>query len=852
LLLSLGFSLNEEQYMPFVKRNNSQPQNDAHKIFVGREGELLFFIQNILKPEDPTHNIISISGQGGVGKSTLLTRLIDEAHTTDFKDYCLTAIVDERQITPTDIMGKFANQLHITGDFEKAFRQYKEALRKLQTEQETMQDIVLRKTPDFTGAAAEGIPIVGPILREGVKTTTGHLLEKYHTNQLYRDKERLENPIDDLTHAFVQDLNRLTDAQVTLSSLQAKRHRRAILFFDTFEQLASVAVPWLLDHFLQANISNNVVLIIAGRDPIEHSTSDGPKQWLPYLDNHVIYSISLDSFTEDETRTYLTKRGITDSNRAATFWQLSGGLPLYLGLLTSNPFGRVDPTKDVVVNFLRWIPEQEALKRQLALDAALLSRPFNKDDLEAFSYIPEKEQSNLYQWLIGLPFVRTSPLDGRHSYHDLVQALFSRHLYQRSRNEYYSTRRALAEHYQKQLEKIQAEGYKPITPSSGQGRPIYRSDEWLELAMAIAYQLFLQPDASSHQEAMKQVLHAYEYTDQTGEMVRVLRKLIQEQPNNFLSSNAQQSIKLLLRYIEADPPMYWQELLIAADDLLRTVAHEPLFSAELLAHIYRKRGFAYKRLGEYQRAIVDYDRAIELDPNYARAYASRGSAFRNLREYKRAIEDYNRALENRPSYLWAYAGRGQAYSLLKEYTHAIKDLNHAIELEPNYGWAYFLRGYTHLWLKDSVQARADFIRSGELSPKDVSARWMVEWSRMGQERPDAGMIERLEGIATLDPKHFWAPVCRGAALWLSNRFEDALAILEQAISLKPEASDNYFWQGMTYASLVEYTTAMVAIEKALELELPPILLSPLHWFEQERPDFYQKSAVPLLRHYSLL
>src|SRR5438270_11092212 len=102
--------------MPFVKKSEmkqTEPFIDTHKIFVGREGELLFFVQNILKPEDPTHNIISISGQGGVGKSTLLARFIDEAHAADFKDYCLTAIVDERQTTPTSIMGKFADQLHI-------------------------------------------------------------------------------------------------------------------------------------------------------------------------------------------------------------------------------------------------------------------------------------------------------------------------------------------------------------------------------------------------------------------------------------------------------------------------------------------------------------------------------------------------------------------------------------------------------------------------------------------------------------------------------------------------------------------------------------------------------------------
>jgi hypothetical protein len=531
--------------MPFVRKTDSQgsqPPTDTRKLFIGRTGELLFFVQNILKPEEPTHNIISIWGQGGVGKSTLLARFIDETHSADFKDNCLTAMVDERQITPASIMGKFADQLHITGDFEKALRQYKEALRKLQAEQETLQERILPRVPDFTGAAVEGVPIAGLLLREGVKATTGHLLEKYHTLHLHRDKARLEEPVDDLTRAFIDELNRLTNPQVPLSALPAKRHRRVILFFDTFEQLAAVATPWLLDYFLQANISNHVVLVVAGRDPIEHSAPAEPKRWLPYLDDGVIYSISLDSFTENETRAYLTRRGITDSERMVTIWQLSGGLPLYLGLLTSNPRGKVDPTKDVVVNFLRWIPEQEQVKRQLALDAALFSRPFNQDDLTAFRYLPENELPSLYHWLVSQPFVR--PQDGRYSYHDLSQELFSRHLYQRSRKGYYATRRALVQHYQQLSEEIQLD----------EGREVFGSTEWLELKLALVYQLLLLPDEDSLTKAIEHILsaHTRTRTEQRGEIARVLRELSQERTNSLVNSNSQQIAKQLLQLIEAD------------------------------------------------------------------------------------------------------------------------------------------------------------------------------------------------------------------------------------------------------------------------------------------------------------
>lgn len=497
--------------MPFVKKTDPQGSQlpiDARKIFIGRESELLFFVQNILKSADPTHNIISIWGQGGVGKSTLLARYIDETHALEFKDYCLTAIVDERQTIPASIMEKFAEQLHMEGDFEKALKQYKEALRNLQTKREAMQDALLDKTPDFTGAAVEGIPIAGPILREGAKVVAEHFADKYRTSYMRRDAERLEDPIDDLTKAFIEELNRLADIQVVNSTRRIKRRRRVILFFDTFEQLATEAASWLLDYFLEANISSNVILIVSGRDSIERSTPSDPKRWLPYLDNHTIHSVSLDSFTLDETRAYLAERKITDPERIETIWELSGGLPLYLGLLTSNTQGKVDLTADVVANFLRWIPEGEQIKRQLSLDAALFSRPFNLDDLETFTYLSENERIAIYQWLIGQPFVR--PQSARYTYHELAQELFSRHIYHRSQKAYYITRRALASHYQAQLDTILAEG----------NEEVYQANEWLELVLALVYQLFLLPDETSHIKAIEQILKANEYTSraQDGEI----------------------------------------------------------------------------------------------------------------------------------------------------------------------------------------------------------------------------------------------------------------------------------------------------------------------------------------------
>src|SRR5262245_16085699 len=52
---------------------------------------------------------------------------------------------------------------------------------------------------------------------------------------------------------------------------------------------------------------------------------------------------------------------------------------------------------------------------------------------------------------------------------------------------------------------------------------------------------------------------------------------------------------------------------------------------------YNKRGIAYAVIREFDHAIADYTRAIELDPNYADAFHQRGISHRETKAYERAI-----------------------------------------------------------------------------------------------------------------------------------------------------------------------------------------------------------------------
>ena len=122
--------------MPFVKQTAltiRRPRSSVRDRFIGRASELHMFREHMIKPEDPAYYVLSVWGQAGVGKTTLLARLRDEARTADFNDSCLTALVDERFFTPADLMERCAAQLRLAGAplaaFEQVAARYKQALR---------------------------------------------------------------------------------------------------------------------------------------------------------------------------------------------------------------------------------------------------------------------------------------------------------------------------------------------------------------------------------------------------------------------------------------------------------------------------------------------------------------------------------------------------------------------------------------------------------------------------------------------------------------------------------------------------------------------------------------------------
>ena len=139
------------------------------------------------------------------------------------------------------------------------------------------------------------------------------------------------------------------------------------------------------------------------------------------------------------------------------------------------------------------------------------------------------------------------------------------------------------------------------------------------------------------------------------------------------------------------------------------------------APVYYNRAGVYAAIGDQRRAILDYDRAIALNPESADAYNNRGNAYAAVGDGRRAILDYDRAIALNPELSLAYNNRGNAYKALGDQKQAIIDYNKAVELNPELAMAYNNRGNAYKALGNQKQAIIDYNKAVELNPKLAEA-----------------------------------------------------------------------------------------------------------------------------------
>ncbi|MEE8573858.1 MAG: tetratricopeptide repeat protein, partial [Thermodesulfobacteriota bacterium] len=214
-------------------------------------------------------------------------------------------------------------------------------------------------------------------------------------------------------------------------------------------------------------------------------------------------------------------------------------------------------------------------------------------------------------------------------------------------------------------------------------------------------------------------------------------------------------------------------------------SHEIKLYPDTVDMAYMNRAISYIRDGETSKALNDFRRAIEINPNKPATYINRAKLRKKINDINGAISDYTRAIELDPAFSKSYAARANLYGRAGKIRKAIDDLSKAIEIDSTDPNTFYNRAFAYKELGIFDKAISDYTSTIKLNPKDTDALY----GRAG--------VYAVNG----EPKK-------------------AIADYSKAAELEPDFAEAYYEAARIYKKLGNKEEALSSFKKAASLGHP--------------------------------
>jgi len=159
------------------------------------------------------------------------------------------------------------------------------------------------------------------------------------------------------------------------------------------------------------------------------------------------------------------------------------------------------------------------------------------------------------------------------------------------------------------------------------------------------------------------------------------------------------------------------------------------------ADIYFARAIEFALVQDFKSAIDDLNKAISLKPDFMPAYFTRanirykmietnsngnlsGSANKPVNDIgsnnqlkfdmELILRDYDKVIELVPDFTFAYYNKANVLTAIRDFRSAVSYYSKAIDIDPDFAEAYFNRGLTYLFIGDDKNGLSDLSKAGEL------------------------------------------------------------------------------------------------------------------------------------------
>ncbi|MFZ5940992.1 MAG: tetratricopeptide repeat protein [Bacteroidota bacterium] len=242
-------------------------------------------------------------------------------------------------------------------------------------------------------------------------------------------------------------------------------------------------------------------------------------------------------------------------------------------------------------------------------------------------------------------------------------------------------------------------------------------------------------------------------------------------------------------------------------------ALSPLTVSGQTAKQYMKAGDDFMEVRNYQDAIAQYTKAIELDPSNYKGYVQRALAYEKTKNFHDAAADFDRAVVFRGNDAELLFQAGNAYYQNKEYAIAVDRLSKANDAKANYLDAYQVRSMANLALErynDALEDCKKALRLKEDERNLYNLARVYEKLEMYNEAEDA-----FRRSVAKNRRVTVSHLALAQLLFDRGKYDEAMASVNEALALEEKNRDGLILKSRIDAAQMNYPKAIDDISTAL-------------------------------------
>ena len=297
-------------------------------------------------------------------------------------------------------------------------------------------------------------------------------------------------------------------------------------------------------------------------------------------------------------------------------------------------------------------------------------------------------------------------------------------------------------------------------------------------------------------------------------------------------------------------------------------------------------GTVYGGTGRNAEAILEFERAIELDgPNHD-ALRGLAAVYEEMGQLEDAETTYRRAIDARPLHWAGYSGLGVFYLTHARYRDAVETFEQVIGLTPDSFLAYSNLGVAHAYMENWAAARVAFERSLAIKPtlagySNLGTLYFFEealyfraaamyeealkldegnyliWGNLGdaqywgsqRDQADAAYVQaldRAEQLRETTPDDAALLASMGGYQAMLGHQAEAIALITRSLNLAPDEPELRLQAAQAYMQLARPADALEQLTAGIQGGLSLALVTKNPWFDRLRddPDFQTLVAEP--------